>query len=624
MAAIIYRTGYKNIPMPKAFVILDQVNGDDDTSSIGGGSAKTLQKAMSLVESVDDTVEVRIVSDYVVGYEETVTKQSKNTCIIKCVNGSKITGLQRLSSVSNRTNLMPKIIYADGEYRRVSSSCHWMDALNYFPFSVNRIINFRKDGNNNIQEIEIPVPSGVSMQIDNVLDIQTGWVRATGVITSVTDGIAVATVNSKNYQITTSSSGFYRIENYGNDSNGFIFSRNGEEYIINSRFTEVQSQKKSCLIFKDSFNVVFADCEISCLGDSNVSVKFEDCYAVSMCNCQFSYCNKVEAFQCTDTLVKDSFFLETDFKSSYGEHLYILNNLFKHSDISFEREGGLIEHNTICYSFKGISSGISRTLNNPKIGKMVVQYNELHHIGLLLQADYGVLYIYGQSDCVFQYNYIHDCVGRNSSGSITGIYMDEGAYGCLCRYNIILNCTSSSYTHFSCGCVMYNNLFAYPLQEQIRYSQLTYEGGTSYVGNIFYKGTLNKETVNKMTQDGAHFQFNMYDSEIELDESTRCNCNEKDVPPFSNPSKANFYIGQYSRGLISMGSTDVRALNQNTINTTFLDKDMGYGITDSSAWKAQETFTSIFTIDSQEFPYDVWFKRCEQKIYDVTNDYLTS
>lgn len=623
MAGIVYRIGYNDNLIVSKVIQVDQLNGDDSTAAVGGMPAKTLQRALSIASTISETVEIQIVSDYIVNSNETVTKKSKNTCIITCKNGAMITGLQKEQPIQTvSVDTIPRILLADGSYRRISGSCHWMDALNYYPFKISRVIRTQIDNGTYTQDVEFPAPEGITLTTDSLLDIHTGWVNAKGAVTSVSGNIVQATIESENYKITTNSGGFYRIENYGNDSNGFNVVKSVSGYTIQGNFENIRVPKDGLLTFYKCFNIIFKNCEFSCLGNGSKGLVLNECYAMSLRNCQFNHCSTTTFSSCVDVSVFDCFFFDTSLKTTRGVEIYIARNLFKHCMITFGGDSGVIEYNTICYYFKGIESGVSRASLKLKIGRMVVQYNELHHIGMLLQGDYGVIYRYGQSDCIFQYNYIHDCAGRNSDGSITGIYMDEGAYGCLCRYNLILNVTSSSYTHFSCGCVFYNNLFAYPLQEQIRYSQPTYAGGSSYIANIFFKGNLDPENIKKILDDGAAFQLNMYDANIELPSGIMCHSNVKDTPPFRNAMAADFYVGSYVNGKVSMGSTDRRNKTQSTIDTSFIDGVIAFGIPDTSALKEQASINERFIIDGNEYSYDVWFKKAEMKVYNVTNEYL--
>ena len=623
MAGIVYRVGYNDNVLASKVIQVDQLNGDDSIAAVGGTPAKTLQKALSIASTISETVEIQIIRDYIVNGDETVTKKSKNTCIITCKNGAMITGLQGEQSIQTViTDAIPRILFANGDYRRISGSCHWMDALSYYPFIISRIINTQIENNVHIQDVEFTAPEGVTLTTDSLLDIHTGWVNAKGVVTSVSGKTIQATIKSDNYEITTNSKGYYRIENYGDDSDGFKVVKSENGYTIQGNFENVRVPKNGLLTFYKCFNIIFRDCEFSCLGNGSRGLVLSGCYAMSLRNCRFNHCSTTTFYSCVDTSVLDCFFLDTSIRTILGVGIYIARNLFKHCMITFGGDSGTIEYNTICYYFKGIASGVSRNSLESKIGRMLVQYNELHHIGMLLQGDYGVIYRYGQSDCIFQYNYIHDCAGRNSDGSITGIYMDEGAYGCLCRYNLVLNVTSSSYTHFSCGCVFYNNLFAYPLQEQIRYSQLTYAGGSSYIANIFFKGILESATIKKILSDGAAFQLNMYDVDIELPSGIMCHSNVKDAPPFRNAVASDFYVGSYANGKITMGSTNIRSAGQSTIDTSFIDGTVTFGIPNTSIWKDQTSVDERFTINGTEYSYDMWFKKAEMKVYGVTNEYL--
>lgn len=77
------------------------------------------------------------------------------------------------------------------------------------------------------------------------------------------------------------------------------------------------------------------------------------------------------------------------------------NSLFKRSTIA-AIYGIVIEHNEICYNLQAIGGGISRknTVDGRVYDKILIQNNEIHHIGGFLQGDYAAIYHYGQCEAV--------------------------------------------------------------------------------------------------------------------------------------------------------------------------------------------------------------------------------
>ena len=69
-----------------------------------------------------------------------------------------------------------------------------------------------------------------------------------------------ATIESENYKITTNSGGFYRIENYGNDSNGFNVVKSVSGYTIQGNFENIRVPKDGLLTFYKCFNIIFKNC----------------------------------------------------------------------------------------------------------------------------------------------------------------------------------------------------------------------------------------------------------------------------------------------------------------------------------------------------------------------------
>lgn len=627
MSTIVYKTKETSDDNVDIVIMVDQTNGDD-TATIGDGkSAKSLQHALDMTTTElakGKVCELRIVSDYIVGAYEQISRNSFRKCIITCLEGVYISGLMNIQDSSDKVTdkLVNEILNQYGEYVEISHSCHKMDALNYLPFAVLSIEEYISEGNKNEANVTMRVPSGVQMRLGQYLDIKTGWVNAIGTVTNIDGDIMYVNISSLNYKITTSSTGYYRILNYSLSDGSFCISGNGS-YSIYTSLENFRIPKKSILLLDKLTNVIFKNCNFRSIGDSVDGLRLSNCYGIRFDGCSFEYIDRFVLSGCKDISIVDNYFYST---SPYlqGKHIYVTKNLFKGAPVSVY-DGVIFEYNEICYSFRAIDGGIDRRSTKALNNKTIIQNNEIHHIGLLLQADMGAIYRYGSANEVIQYNYIHDCLGRNGEGSVTGIYFDEGAYGHLARYNIIVNCASSSYTHFGRGNIFYNNLFAYPAGNYVRYSKLTYECATSYIANIFYNGDFGMSALNNLKEDGSMFQFNVIDREIPIDDSMNIHSNEIGIPPFVSASEGDFAITEPVKiGDITLGSTDVRKYNQSTIDTSFFDHKISFGLPTESKWYAKREISLSLKYKGVDYHYDKWFIFAEMDIYNISNDYLTN
>ena len=619
-------------------VYLNQSTGDDTTAVIDDITkpAKTLQKAITLASTADSACEVRIVSDYVISGSETISKNVNNKVVVTCANGAVITGF----AASPTTTLEPHIIKDGSVYKQLAANCHKLDVEHYLPFTAKTVTNQSYSSSTYTQEVTLDVPSGYTVEVGMLIDLQIAWVNATGVITAVSNGEITATFKSSNYQMKVNDTGKYRIENYGSDSSAFKFTKSGDTYTISGDTTNVKTIQPSRLSLSGIFNLVFKDCVFEGLdkdktevGESaKCGISVGNCYALRFEHCEFHYCDRLLGSGNKDMTVNDCYFHNTNMRV-YCTKLFVRNSLFKTSEL-LAGYGGVIENNTFCYSFKGINGGTSRREVNSSSAneKTIIQRNEFHHIGLLMQGDYGAIYFSGQTNLVIQYNYLHDCIGGTAYGSLSGIYFDEGCYGILARYNLVVNCTHNSYTHYGRGNVFYNNLFAYPAVNQLKYSaSICYEGATSYIANIFYKGNIDQNYMENLVNDNAAFQFNVVDRAIGISDSHYIHSNVQGFISFKAPAEGDFEIDghSFSIGKVTGGSSNVRNYNQSMVDTTFIEKrkvddtaetpvlKIPYGLPVDSQWQSEIGISVDFTQD-----YDTWFIQQEMAIHNVTNEYL--
>ena len=612
-------------------IYVDQANGNDGNIGIDDETkpAKTLQKAIDALVNINEPCEVRIVSDYTINGLERIIKVTSNKVVVTCANGAVITGL----ATSPTTTIEPKFIKVGSTYKELASTCDELDAEHYFDFSAKSFSNQNYTGSDNsyTQDVVMSIPNGYTVTTGMMIDARVAWVNARGPITAVdnTNHTMTVSLNTQNFKFYATTVGKYRIQNYGNaTTNTFKYTKNNDSYQISGNTANVKTLQPSSLTIYNTFNLVFKNCKFESIYNNNNSINVQSSYAIRFESCSFEYCEKITGGNNEDVVFNDSYFYKSNY-SIQAKHSYVRNSLFKRSTIA-AIYGIVIEHNEICYNLQAIGGGISRknTVDGRVYDKILIQNNEIHHIGGFLQGDYAAIYHYGQCEAVIQYNYIHDCIGRKAiTGLFFGVYCDEGAYGMLVRYNMIVNCTVNSHTHFSRGCVFYNNLFAYPAVEQFRYARVCYEGGTSYIANIFHKGSILPERLQNLIDDGAMFQFNIIDTVLPLEETSNVHSNEIGIVPFTNPAASDFSIPnhRYQIGRITMGSSDIRNFNQSMIDTSFFEQTTNtsgavlhpYGLPADSQWQSKRGFTVKFTND-----YDKWFIQQEMNIYGITNEYL--
>ena len=622
-------------------VYLDQTTDYDGTPVIDDSAkpAKTLQAAITAASSIEFPCKVVIKENYVISGKETISKTSNNKVVVTCDTGKVITGF----AASASTALEPHIIKDGSVYKLLAANCHKLDAEHYLSFVAKSVENQTYVSGIYEQDVTMDIPSGYTLAVGMLIDLQIGWVNAVGPITSVdtNTGEMVAHISSANYQMKQGGTGKYRIENYGSDSNAFKFTESSGTYTISGDTTNVKTIQPSRLSLSGVFNLVFENCTFEGLdkekdlldNTAKCGISISNCYALRFEGCKFEYCNRLLGSGNKDITVNNCYFNNTTMRV-YCTKLFVRNSLFKTSEL-LAGYGGVIENNEFCYSFKGIYGGIHRReANSSSVNeRTIIQRNEFHHIGLLMQGDYGVIYIFGQVNMIIQYNYLHDCIGGTDYGSLTGIYFDEGCYGILARYNLIVNCTSNSYTHYGRGNVLYNNLFAYPAICQIRYSaKVCYEAATSYIANIFYNGDFFQDYMENMANDNSIFQFNVADKALYISDSHFVHDNEKAVAPIPKASKGNFEVNQIQIGKIGMGASNVRNYNQSTIDTTFFKPTnaspvpspeiykYNCGLPSTSDWISERGISVDFT----EVGYDKWFIDQEMSMFNITNDYLTN
>jgi parallel beta-helix repeat protein len=121
----------------------------------------------------------------------------------------------------------------------------------------------------------------------------------------------------------------------------------------------------------------------------------------------------------------------------------------------------------------------------------VIEFNDIHHIGLGMLSDLAGVYTIDRSETphgvIIRNNVVHDVESRGYGG--WGIYFDDGTTGVIAENNIVYRCKSAGFhMHFGNG----NNL----RENTVRH-------------NIF---ALSREAEIQRSRDEPHLQFTFEDN----------------------------------------------------------------------------------------------------------------
>lgn len=601
------------------YIIVDTELGNDDTAQINSSnSCKTLKKAIELADIYNKNIKIRIIKDYNLDNDIAIARINTNKIVITCENDSIISNLTSAINNQGDTSYVPYFIYNDGLFIENAAACDEYDAINYIEGNIISIVTPPiQNGGNYINTIELPKPD-LSFTLDSKIHLYSMWHNIICNIIEIRENSIIVETPSVNYNYQVNQECKYRIINCQGLKEGFLYTKSDNTYTIKYNSTFKYIPKITSLKVLNSVNIEFDNCIII-----GLNIFINNSYAITFNSCKFQYCNSIQTHKSIVNF-KNNYFFKTQLPLITNESsaVIISNNIFKGCKYIQIKGAGLIQYNEFCY---GINAAIyynninrKHTLSDRK--KCVICNNYIHHMGQLLHGDYAAIYGIGNSNCDIYYNVIKDCVGRPSQ-YYHGIYMDEGANNVSIKYNIVINCNRNFKTHFGYGNIVYNNLSAYPVKDHIAYDlNGTLQSATSFIANIFYEGTVNYLNV---LSDNALFQYNLFDSSVNTSPPF---LNYKTTIPFTDPKNCDFSlsVNPFKYSIISIGSTDVRNKNQSFIDTSFFDKKIKYGITETHPYKDLAKFDLQLQYQGVLYDYDKWFKLTEKYFYNIENEYLNN
>lgn len=167
------------------------------------------------------------------------------------------------------------------------------------------------------------------------------------------------------------------------------------------------------------------------------------------------------------------------------------------------------------FFYTGISIGWTWGYGSTLAKDNIVEFNHIHHIGLLsngdgpLLNDKGGIYTLGvQPGTVIRYNKIHDIEAFNYGG--WGIYLDEGSSQILVENNLVYRTRDGGFhQHYGKENIIRNNIFAFGTVAQIRRSSPERHLSFTFERNIVYwnEGTL---LFGNWADSNFRFDHNLY------------------------------------------------------------------------------------------------------------------
>jgi parallel beta-helix repeat protein len=219
-----------------------------------------------------------------------------------------------------------------------------------------------------------------------------------------------------------------------------------------------------------------------------------------------------------ETIIRDD-----EAEQTYGNeinacHIYEGGRIF-HSAVGIyigQSYRNRIAHNHIHdFYYTGISIGWTWGYGKSLAKENIVEYNRIHHIGLLsdgdgpILSDMGGIYTLGvQPGTIIRFNLFHDIAGFRYGG--WGIYFDEGSTNIVAEGNIVYRTTHGGFhQHYGRENIVRNNIFAFGRDAQIQRSRQEPHISFIFERNIVYwrEGRLISGNINDFN---FIFERNLY------------------------------------------------------------------------------------------------------------------
>jgi hypothetical protein len=176
----------------------------------------------------------------------------------------------------------------------------------------------------------------------------------------------------------------------------------------------------------------------------------------------------------------------------------------------------VLAHNEIAaFWYTGVSVGWTWGYGKALSQGNVIEYNDIHHIGIKddddkpLLSDMGGIYTLGnEKGTVIRNNRFHDIAGLRYGG--WGIYFDEGTTDILAENNLVYRTTHGGFhQHYGKDNIVRNNIFALGRDAQIQRTRIENHRSFTFEQNIVYwdKGNLLAGDWNKLN---VAFDHNTY------------------------------------------------------------------------------------------------------------------